>query len=43
MRHHQEDGSGLRYRTLTRTADYVLGGRRHDRLRTAALDGKRLY
>lgn len=43
MRHHEDDGTGLRYRTLTRVADFVLGGERHHWLRTAELDGQRLY
>lgn len=43
MRHHEDDGTGLRYRTLTRAADFVLGGGRHHWLRTAELDGQRLY
>lgn len=43
MRHHEDDGTGLRYRTLTRAADYVMGGERHHWLRTAELDGKKLY
>lgn len=43
LRHHAREAYGLRYKTLNRAADFVLGAARHDWVAAAEIAGKRLH
>lgn len=43
LRHHAREAFGLRYKTLNRAADFVLGAGRYDWIGAAEIAGKRLY